>query len=82
VPDVHQETVVTNAPAPTEIAAAKPLPLKLQGIAYNPSRPCVVINGQTLFVGERLGDYEVIAITPRSATVAGGGATNVLALGR
>jgi hypothetical protein len=82
VADIPQETVISNAPAPAEIVQAKPLPLRLQGIAYNPSRPCVVINGQTLFIGERLGDYEVIAITPRSATVAAGGVTNVLALGR
>ena len=82
VAEIPQETVVSNAPLPAENVQAKALPLKLQGISYNPSRPCVVINGQTLFIGEHLGEYEVIAITPRGATIAGGGATNVLALVR
>jgi hypothetical protein len=76
------ETVATNTPPPAEVVQAKPPPLKLQGIVFDPSRPSVVINGQTLFIGERLGEFQVVVITPRSATVVSSAATNVLALGR
>jgi hypothetical protein len=79
---VQPEIVVTNPPPVAEAAVAKSPPLKLQGIFYDPKRPSALINGQSVIVGEHLGDFEVVAITQRSATLVGGGATNVLALGR
>jgi hypothetical protein len=55
-------------------------PLRLQGIVFNPRRPCVVINGRTLFVGEKLGDARVVAIDRESATLVSTGGTNVLTM--
>jgi hypothetical protein len=39
-----------------------------------------MIGGKTLFVGDRLGELRVVAITQDSATLAGAGQTNVLRL--
>ena len=41
----------------------------LEGIIYNPSSPFAIINGKTVERNARLGDYEVVAITPSSVTL-------------
>ncbi|HEV2393611.1 MAG TPA: hypothetical protein VG146_14760 [Verrucomicrobiae bacterium] len=61
-------------------APPKPALLKLQGITYNPRHPSAVINGKTLFIGERLGEFRVKAIGPDSATLVSGGHATVLVL--
>jgi len=58
----------------------KPAPPKLQGIVFNPTRPSAMINGRTLFIGEKFGELRLVAITSDSATLVGGGRTNVLSL--
>ncbi|HVV72693.1 MAG TPA: hypothetical protein VHI52_14530 [Verrucomicrobiae bacterium] len=58
----------------------KPAPLKLQGIVFNPKRPSAVINGRTVFIGDRIREMRVLAITSETATLAGGGKTNILSL--
>ena len=58
----------------------KPAPLRLQAIVFNPRRPSAMISGKTLFVGDKLGDLRVVAIDKESATLVGGGQTNVLSL--
>ena len=58
----------------------KPPPLRLQAIVFNPRRPSVVINGRTLFLGEKLGDSRVVAIDQESATLVGAGKTNILTM--
>jgi hypothetical protein len=58
----------------------KPAPLTLQGIVFNPRRPSVVINGKTLFLGDRIGQFRVAAIHSDSATLVGAGRTNLLSL--
>jgi hypothetical protein len=67
---------------PAAIAAPvpKPTPLRLQAIVFNPKRPSALINSKTLFVGDKLGDARVVAIGKNSATLVGGGRTNVLIL--
>ena len=75
----------TNSAAPTTIAALaaeppKPPPLRLQAIVYNPKRPSAVINGKTLFLGEKIGDARLVAIDQESATLLCGGKTNTLTL--
>ncbi len=80
----------TNTAAVAAAAPAAPLPppvpeppklppLKLQAISYS-KRPCAMINGRTVFLGDRVGDLRVAAIGPESATLIGGGRTNVLTL--
>jgi hypothetical protein len=74
----EQERDVADTVAVAPSPPAKPTPLRLQAIVYSPKRPSVVINGRTLFVGERLGDSRVVAIDRESATLVGAGTTNVL----
>jgi len=68
----------TGIAVPT--AAETPAPLRLEGIMFQPANPAVIIGGKTLFVGDQLGQWRVIAITKDSATLAGGGQTNILTL--
>ena len=73
--DASDSVVVASPPPP------KPAPLRLQAIVFNPKRPSVLINGKTLFVGERVGDARVVAIDQESATLVSAGKTNILTLG-
>ena len=67
---------VTNAVA----LPVSPPPLKLQGVVFDPRRPSAVINGKTVFVGDRMGAMRVSSIRSDSVTLVGGGKTNVLSL--
>lgn len=62
--------------AATEPSA--PAPPKLQGIVFHPTRPSAVISGKTVFVGDKAGDFRVIAIKRDSVTLVSATATNVL----
>ena len=75
-----EESEVTSAPAITAPPPPKPAPLRLQAIIFNPKRPSAMIGGKTLFVGDKVGDLRIVAIGKDSATLAGGGQTNVLSL--
>lgn len=80
-PKPQPEAAAPAAAAPaSEPAAPKLPPLALQGVVYSRTRPSAVINGKTVFVGERIREYRVIAITPETATLVGNGQTNVLML--
>ena len=60
--------------------APPPAPPKLQAIIFSPTRPSVMIGGRTLFIGDKLNEFRVVAIDRQSATLAGLGQTNVLTL--
>ncbi len=75
-----QVSETTNAPAVTAPPPPKPAPLRLQGIVFNPSRPSAMINGRTVFVGDKMGDTRVVAIDRDSVTLVRAGQTNVLSL--
>jgi len=62
------------------IEPAKPAPPRLQAIVFRRSRPSAMISGKTLFVGDKFGELRVVAISEDSATLVGGGQTNVLIL--
>ncbi len=66
--------------AATAQTPPKPTPLRLQSIVYNPTRPSAMISGKVLFVGDRIGEFRVFAITAESATLVGAGHTNLLSL--
>lgn len=78
----------TNGPPDTTVAEdatamaspPQPPPLKLQAIVYHPSRASAAISGKVLFVGDRLGEMRVTAISPTAVTLVGEGRTNVLTL--
>jgi hypothetical protein len=71
---------VTNTPAITEAPPPKPSLPKLQAIVFNPTRPSVMVNGRTLFIGDKLNGQRVTAIDKESVTLTGAGQTNVLTL--
>jgi hypothetical protein len=71
---------VSNNVVTNDVAPPKPAPLKLQGIVYDPKRPSAVINGRTVFVGDRIRQMRVIAITADTATLVDSSHTNVLSL--
>jgi hypothetical protein len=74
--DISKSVAVAPPPAP------KWPPLKLQAIVFDPKRPSVLINGATLFVGEKLGELQVVAIDRESATLVCAGGTNILTMPR
>ncbi len=82
--DTVKTATVTNEPVVTAVVAAvealKPAPLKLQGIFFNPKNPSAVVNGKTVYLGERIGGFFVLAMSPSSVTFANSTATNVLSL--
>lgn len=60
------------------IESPKPTPIKLQAILFNTTRPSAIINGKTVYVGNRFGEYRVASITQTRATLVSSTATNVL----
>ena len=75
-----QENAATNPVVAAEPSPPKPAPLRLQAIVFNPARPSAMISGRTLFVGDKLGEFRVLRISPESATLVGAGQTNILSL--
>ena len=75
-----QESDAAKTAAMAPPPPPKPAPLRLQAIIFSPRRPSAMISGKTLFVGDKLGDLRVVAINKDSATLVGGGQTNVLSL--
>ncbi len=55
----------TNTNPPPPIVAAEPWP-KVQGIIFNAASPLAIVNGQTVNVGDRVGDFQVKQILKNS----------------
>ncbi|MGN6554191.1 MAG: hypothetical protein ACTHLW_10765 [Verrucomicrobiota bacterium] len=74
------DSAEASAPLPTvaEAPVVKPAPLKLQAVFYSAVRPSAMIAGKTVFVGDRVGGFQVAAITVNSATLVGEARTNIL----
>lgn len=86
-PSGNSNLVAAAEPADTNRAAASeparepaPVPLKLQGIVFNPKRPSALINGRVIFLGDRIREYRVAAIHRDEVMLVGAGQTNVLSL--
>lgn len=62
------------------VAAVLPPPLKLQGIFFNPQNPSAVVNGRSVYLGDRVGGFRVMGISPVAVTFVTGTETNVLSL--
>lgn len=71
----------TNA-LPVAPASEPPQPLapKLQGILFHPTRPSAIVDGKNVFIGDRVSEFRVVAITRGSVTLGSATATNVLSL--
>lgn len=72
------EPPITNAVAAVPTSTFPDL--KLQGVIWSPSRPSAVINGKSLFVGEKVERAVVTAIEQDSVKVTWNGEERVLTL--
>jgi len=63
---------LSNAPPPPPRPSPPPPPPepKLQGIVYATTRPWAIVDGQTVHVGDRLGEFQVKAISARDVILA------------
>src|SRR5208283_1396011 len=66
------EPVVPPPPPPVTNAevAAPPLP-RLQGIVLDPQRPWAIVDGQTVFTGDRVAGFQVKEISKFTVSLAG-----------
>lgn len=75
--------VASSTPPPTVTTTPpQPVPLRLQAIFYNPTRPSAIISGKTVGVGEIIGEFRVRAIAQETVTLASSTRTNILSLVR
>ena len=69
-----------SVPVPVK---SQPAPeLKLQAIVYHPTRASVIINGMSLFKGDKVGEWTVQSIDSQSVVLANATQTNTLMLSR
>jgi hypothetical protein len=70
---VDKGTLPAAGPATNLVVAAIPEApaFRLQGVVYHPTRGSAIINGRTLFIGDRISDYRLTRITPKTAELAG-----------
>jgi hypothetical protein len=71
---VTQQVEAVPAPIVIEPTNAEPeIPaapvLKVQGIVYDPTRPWAIVNGKTVFVGDRVENFRVKEINRNSITL-------------
>ena len=88
-PPLAPLAAVSNAPADpktnavVDVAAAmtnSPAPMKLQGIFFNPRNPSALVSGQSVSLGDHVGGFRVVGISPVAVTLVSATATNVLSL--
>ena len=77
----HESSAQSAAPVPVIQQEEPRIVPKLQAVVFDPRRPSAIISGRSVFVGDRVNDLRVVAISQESVTLAGNGQTNVLALG-
>ena|SRR2546430_13063759 len=69
---------VAAAVSPTPIEPPKPAAPRLQALLYHPAHPSAVINGKTVFPGDKVGELRIVAITRDSVRLVSSTQTNVL----
>ena len=67
VPDASPAPATNTNPPPAAVPV-KPLP-KLQGVIFNATRPLAIVNGKTVNVGDRVGDFQVKQILQNSVII-------------
>jgi hypothetical protein len=71
-PKVEKTTVKLYRP-PEKVRAVQPetpdFGFLLEGIIYNPSRPFAILDGKMYETGGRIGDFEVVKITPDTVSL-------------
>ncbi len=71
VAPVAAPPVVATPPAPEPVVIDLSTLPTLQGILYSPSAPLAIIEGKTVGVGDKFGEYRVKEITKTTATIVG-----------
>ena len=89
-PPLAPLAAVSNAPAEPKTNAAVDVaaavvtppapPMKLQGIFFNPRNPSALVSGQSVSLGDHVGGFRVVGISPVAVTLVSATATNVLSL--
>ncbi|HTL15982.1 MAG TPA: hypothetical protein VL793_02040 [Patescibacteria group bacterium] len=64
-----EETPAPVRPGQPPVKADFPKNARLQGIIFNPKSPSAIINGKTVFVGDRVGHARVASIERASVTL-------------
>src|SRR5258706_11877542 len=59
----------TDAPRSASAPLTEPAHFKVQGIIYRQNLPSAIVNGKTVFVGDRVGHAKVIAIEREAVTL-------------
>jgi hypothetical protein len=78
---VNPSIALSNAsPANIDASASRAATIRIQAILFSATRPSVMINGGTFFVNDRVGEFQVAAITTNSVTLVNHGETRVLKL--
>lgn len=77
-PAVTNAVAVSNSPA--VVVPPKPPEPKLQGILFAASRPCAIVSGRTVFIGDEVGQFRVATISKNSVTLQNQTETKVLSL--
>jgi len=77
IPDNRQFAVEETPQAPPPPAEEL---FRLQGIFYRPSKPAAVVNSQTVYIGDTVGNGKVRAITRESVTITVAGQDKILVL--
>ena len=79
-PAISPEDAETNSQPAVAVETPKAPELKLQGIFFNPRSPSAVVSGRTVYVGDRVNGFRVLAITPQTVTLGNETQTNALSL--
>jgi HD-like signal output (HDOD) protein len=75
------EVTATNAPPPTPAPQEKAQPeFRLNGIIYTVTRPAAIVNGQTVYVGDRVSGATVVGIDRTQVTLQINGQRKICAL--
>ncbi len=62
-------TQTNKTPATNVATVTAPPQLKLQGIFADPKRPCAIVSGKTVFVGDLVDDFRVTKISQKTITL-------------
>ncbi|HEV2435320.1 MAG TPA: hypothetical protein VG077_04920 [Verrucomicrobiae bacterium] len=76
--------VANSPPGSNRVVRIPPKPPepKLQGILFDAARPCAIVSGRTVFIGDRVGEFRVTAISKDDLTMQSETETRVLSLSR
>lgn len=69
----------SNPPITTPLRTAEPV-FKLQGLYWRPNRPSAVVNGKTVYVGDRVETARVTSIDQKSVTLSVNGQSKTLSI--